>query len=238
MIKFAGIQKTSLMDYPEHISTILFTQGCNLRCPYCHNPSLISEDIKDKENLINEDEILMFLNERKGKIDGVTITGGEPLMQDIDDLKLFLEKVKTMGLKVKIDTNGSYPKKLLYLASSGLIDYIAMDFKMPYERYGSLGGKINLDKIKRSLYNIYQAKEKYDVQYEIRTTVVPGMHESEDIREIAYQIINSDWYFIQNFKGDSTYNKELCGKNGFSEKKLKEFKSIAEEYIDNVRIRN
>lgn len=236
MIKFSGIQKTSLIDYPEHISAILFTQGCNLRCPYCHNPALIPENFKN--GYLEEEQVLDFLEKRKGKIDGITITGGEPLMQNIDDLKSFLFRIKEKGLKVKLDTNGSYPRKLLLLSDIGLIDYIAMDVKMPYDRYKSLGSKIDILKFSRSVYNIYQAKENYGIQYEFRTTVVPGMHTVEDIKKIASHIKDADYYYIQNFKGEVTYNKKLHGINGFNDEKLEQFKKAAEEYIDNVRIRN
>jgi len=162
-MKIGGFQRFSLIDYPAKISAIIFTQGCNFRCPYCHNPELV--DPKLFTSAIDEDLILSFLRKRVGKLDGVVITGGEPLLQH--DLIEFIKKVKEMGYLIKLDTNGSYPEKLERLLD--LIDYIAMDIKAPLEKYHDVvRTDVCTEKIMESITIILNG----DIDYEFRTTVV------------------------------------------------------------------
>ena len=173
-----GIQKTTLLDYPEKIASIIFLAGCNFRCPYCQNPSLVN----GYEGLptIPERAVLEFLRDRLKWLDGVCITGGEPTLHE--DLSRFISKVKKEGLLVKLDTNGSNPGMLEGLLGEGLLDYIAMDIKAPIQRYAEVvKTKVNLNKIQRSVEMIC----KSGLDYEFRTTVVPGLLGEEDIAEIT-----------------------------------------------------
>jgi len=190
-MKIGGFQKTSLLDYPDRISAIVWTSGCNFRCPFCYNPSLAL----GKGNVFPEEEILSFLSKRKGLVEGVVVTGGEPFMQE--DLPVFLTKIKSLGFLVKVDTNGSYPEKLKALIENQLVDYIAMDVKAPKEKYPQLAGvAVNLSQVEISVDLIKQKAP----QYEFRTTFVPKLLVKEDIVEIAQWLKGADRYYLQQFK--------------------------------------
>lgn len=231
-LKISGIQKTSLIEYPGEIVTTIFTQGCNLRCPYCHNPELIS---KDSEYYLDINKIKEFIKERSDYIDGVSITGGEPLCQDTSALFKFIIWVKSLGLKVKLDTNGTEPLILIAAINQGLLDYVALDIKMPLGRYEELGYP------KHAAINVDVSIEKLiceDIDYEFRTTVVPGMHTKDDIAQIASLISLTDkTYYIQNFRGHKTLNKDLLNTPGFSEDDLEDFQNIASKYVNHVKVR-
>jgi pyruvate formate lyase activating enzyme len=229
-MKISGIVKTSMIDYPEHIVTTLFTSGCNLNCPYCHNSELINNN--DNEG-INIDQILNFLEGRKKVLDGVCITGGEPTLQS--NLKNFIITLKNMGLKIKLDTNGTNPEVIQELLKDQLIDYIAMDLKAHSSNQECLTGSNKyINQIKKSIKII----QNNNIDYEFRTTVVPNFHNNKDIEKIVKLIKGSKQYYIQNFKPQNTLDKDLLNINSFPEKKLKEFKKIANKYISNVQIRN
>jgi len=193
-MKIGGLQKTSLQDYPEEISSIIWTIGCNFSCPFCYNKDLVEGNIAK----IPEEDILSFLKKRKELIDGLVISGGEPLLQK--DLKNFCKKVKKLGYKIKIDTNGSYPEKLKKLVDEKLIDYIAMDIKAPKKKYNKLTNvKIDIKKIEKSIEIIKNSK----LDYEFRTTVVPSLLMMEDIVEIANWLKGAGKFYIQQFKMDT-----------------------------------
>lgn len=191
IMEFGGFQKLTVLDYPEHVACILFTKGCNFRCPFCHNAVLVENKT---EETYSEEEILSFLNKRKGVLDGVDITGGEPLMhKDIGD---FLKKVKALGYDIKIDTNGCYPERLKKLVGEGLVDYVAMDIKNTPEKYAMTAGvKVPLEKIEESIDFLMSDA----VDYEFRTTVTKEFHTPQDIEKIAKRISGAKRYFIQNF---------------------------------------
>jgi len=190
-MKIGGFQKTSLLDYPDRISAIVWASGCNFRCPFCYNTALAL----GKGNVFPEEEILSFLSKRKGLVEGVVVTGGEPLMQD--DLPLFLAKIKSLGFLVKVDTNGSYPEKLEGLIENHLVDYIAMDVKAPKEKYQQLAGvPVDVSRINASIDLIRQKAP----QYEFRTTFVPTLLVKEDIVEIARWLKSADRFYLQQFK--------------------------------------
>ncbi len=191
-MKIKGLQKLTLLDYPEHVACTIFTSGCNFRCPFCHNASLV---LKKDECYLDELEVLSFLKKRIGILDAVCISGGEPLLQP--DLKEFIKKIKDMGYLVKLDTNGSFPEKLKELVDLKLVDYVAMDIKNSKEKYAKTVGlnRLNMDVIKESVEFL---KEGH-VPYEFRTTVVQEFHNSQDFEKISHWLKGNERYFLQGF---------------------------------------
>jgi pyruvate formate lyase activating enzyme len=193
-MKIGGIQKTSLLDYPDTISAIIWAIGCNFRCPFCYNKDLVF----GKVATISEEEVLSFLEKRKGMLEGLVISGGEPLMQD--DILSFTEKVKKMGYLLKIDTNGMYPEMLKKLIDRKLVDYIAMDVKAPKNKYESLSGvKTDIKKIEKSIEIIRNSS----VNYEFKTTFAPDLLTREDIIEIAKWLKGSKRFYLQQFNNEA-----------------------------------
>ena len=225
-MKIAGYEKMSLQDYPNHISCILFTQGCNLNCPFCQNSTLIS---LNSENRVDENEIINYLNMRKNIINGLTISGGEPTVQK--DLKEFIIKVKEIGLDIKLDTNGINYKLLEDLIENKLIDYVAMDIKNSLKKYAKTSGlnTISEDNILKCIEFLKQNK----VDYEFRTTIINEYHTLQDIFEII-KIIGDSKYYLQNFKlSENVLDKRLTE---FTQEKLILWNSILKDY-KNVYIR-
>lgn len=227
-MKFYGFQKMTVLDYPEKVACVVFTGGCNFRCPFCHNARLVT-DIENKT--YDEQEILEYLQSRIGLIDGICITGGEPLLQV--GLDSFLEKVKKIGVSVKLDTNGSFPARLKSLVSKKLVDYVAMDVKNCKEKYSITTGCKSLD-----LQNIEESVEfllSNTVDYEFRTTVVENFHEVEDFEKIGTWIQGTKKYFLQNFvDSGNLICKDL---SSVKPEKLKEIKEKVSEFVENVGIR-
>lgn len=217
IMEISGLQKLTLLDYPGKLACTIFTRGCNFTCPYCHNSSLVLTD-KNRAKLIPTKQVLNFLKERIGKIDGVCITGGEPLVQV--DLKEFIQKVRAIGYKVKLDTNGYLPDKLKNLIDEELIDYIAMDIKNSFAKYGETVGRPNLDvsKIKKSIETIKNS----GIDYEFRTTAIKEYLDLSDFKEIAQTLKGSKRYFIQNFIDSGSVIKS--GLHGFDKETLLLFK--------------
>jgi len=192
-MNIGGLQKTSLLDYPDKISAIIWTIGCNFRCPFCYNTNLVIGTAKK----IPEKEILAFLNKRKGLIEAVVISGGEPLMQN--DIEHFLEKIKKLGYAIKVDTNGTYPNVLQKLLEKKLIDYVSMDVKAPKNKYSRLSGvTTDISKIEKSIEVI----KKFAPHYEFKTTFIPTLLHQKDIIEIAKWLENAENYYLQKFKDD------------------------------------
>lgn len=187
-----GLQKTTLLDFPEKLACTVFTGGCNFRCPFCHNASLVLNSGAIEE--IPEDEFFSYLSRRKGVLDGVCITGGEPLLNS--DIFEFIKKIRSYGLLVKLDTNGSMPDRLEALLDAGLVDYVAMDIKNAPTKYALTAGVEEYPaEIERSIDIII----KKAPEYEFRTTVVRELHEKEDIIKIANRIKNAKKYFLQSY---------------------------------------
>ncbi|MDD3491461.1 MAG: anaerobic ribonucleoside-triphosphate reductase activating protein [Candidatus Pacebacteria bacterium] len=196
---FGGLQKTTLVDYPGKVAATVFTAGCNFRCPYCHNPELVLPAMIEKQPKITEKEILDFLKERSGFLEGLCITGGEPTIHS--DLIDFIQKVKDLGLLVKLDTNGSLPQVLENLLKSKLIDWVAMDIKAPKEKYELFTqGQIKAEIIDQSIKIIKKSK----VDYEFRTTLAPEILTEKDILGIVDWIKPADRYYLQQFKNEKT----------------------------------
>lgn len=228
-MRIQGLQKLTLLDYPEHTACTVFTAGCNFRCPFCHNASLVVNIPKEAE--ISEEEFFTFLQKRKGILDGVCVSGGEPLLQP--DIELFIRKIKNMGFAVKLDTNGSFPDKLIHLVEEGLVDYVAMDIKNSPETYAFTAGTETLDIVSVQKSVSYLMEEH--VSYEFRTTVVKHYHSKESFEEIGKWLTGAEKYFLQNFVDSG----DLIGKNtrGCSEEEMKEFLEIVKKHIPNAKLR-
>ncbi|ADQ15647.1 anaerobic ribonucleoside-triphosphate reductase activating protein [Halanaerobium hydrogeniformans] len=230
-MKLAGLKKTSLIDYPDLISAVVFTRGCNFKCGYCHNSQLINNKA-EKENM-PEEIFFDFLDKRQGLIDGVVISGGEPTLQP--DLKNFIKKIKRKhNLKIKLDSNGSNQRTIAELIKEDLIDYLAVDIKQSWNKYSDLSSEKIVPELKKTFSLILNS----NVNYEFRTTVVPGWHDKREIEKIAKIIQGADRYYIQNFKAVNTLDPKLKNRRSFSPAELKNFKKIAEKYLSVVRIRN
>lgn len=193
-MRIGGIQKLTLIDYPGTIATTVFTVGCSFRCGFCHNPELVLESqfpaVNDMEN-----EFFEHLKKRIGKLEGVCITGGEPTIQA--DIIPFIKKIKKLGFKVKLDSNGTRPDVLKNVIDGKLVDFIAMDIKNSPERYSeTVGLKVDIEKIKLSVKLIMES----GLPYEFRTTVVPGIHEQEDFKKIAIWINGAMAYYLQEYR--------------------------------------
>lgn len=230
MLKIAGLEKLSLIDYPGKLAAIIFTHGCNLRCEYCHNPELVIQDIS-LEDVYDPEKILKFLKSRIGKLDAVVITGGEPLLYD--DLEPFIKSIKALGLLVKLDTNGLLPDKLKKLINHGVIDYISMDIKYPEGDYLTFTGENSLKHVKESINLIMNS----GIDYEFRTTYVKGIHTLEASVAIGGMIKGAKQYYVQNFRAGKTINPTLSDQNSFTEKELKVLKKNIKPYVLNVEIR-
>ncbi len=229
-MKIGGLQKVSLIDYPGLICAIIFLQGCNFRCSYCHNPELVEPRLF--QPCIKENEVLEFLETRKGKLDAVTITGGEPTLQD--DLTSFIKKIKKMKFTVKVDTNGSQPQVIKDLLDNKLLDFIAMDIKAPLEKYESIvKAPVNSDSIQESIKLILKEK----IPHEFRTTIVESQLEEKDIQQIALLISGAKNYVLQKFVPVKVLDKEFLNEKSYPEEKFQKIKKHLEHQITSVTIR-
>lgn len=224
---FGGIQKLTLLDFPGNVACILFTPGCNFRCPFCHNSSLV----KSSQPQLTEEEILSFLKKRQGILEGVCITGGEPLIHP--DLPEFIRKVKELGYKVKLDTNGSFPERLKALMNENLLDYVAMDVKNSFHKYPLTTGvdNINIQDIEESIAILLNST----IPYEFRTTVTNELHTAEDIKSITALIKGADKYFIQNFVDSGDILEE--GMHPVAQNEIEKMAKIAQNIVPNTKIR-
>nr|MDD3720097.1 anaerobic ribonucleoside-triphosphate reductase activating protein [Candidatus Gracilibacteria bacterium] len=229
-----AVNKFSLLDFPGETSCIVFTVGCNFRCSYCHNPEFVlPEMIKNtSKNLIPENIFFNFLEKRKNLLTGVSICGGEPTLQK--DLYDFCKKVKDMGFKVKLDTNGRDFDIIKNLLDDNLLDYIAMDVKNPLEDYNEIT-KINdnIENYSKSIEIIMKSK----VDYEFRTTVIKGFHTFESLKKIFKLITGAKKYYIQNFRNGDILDRNFEGIS-FSKAELLNLKEMALQFVKYVEIRD
>ena len=219
----------TLLDFPGKVACTVFTGGCNFRCPFCHNALLVTK-LPEKPDY-SEDEILIFLEKRTGLLDGVAITGGEPLLNP--DIADFIRKIRSMGYAVKLDTNGSFPERLKAIVGEGLVDYVAMDIKNRKEKYAETIGLKNLDlsKIEESVEFLKSGA----VDYEFRTTVVEQFHTVEDIRAAAEWISSAKRYFLQNFVDSGEL---ICEEvSGVDKETMLKMKSAAADFVPQTEIR-
>ena len=224
-----GFQKTTLLDFPGHVAATVFAGGCNFRCPFCHNGLLVLDP--ENQSLIEEDEVLAYLKKRRGVLEGVCITGGEPTLQR--DLISFVKKLKAMDYLVKLDTNGYRPKVLEELLTEGLLDYVAMDVKASMERYDIVTGVSGLER-ERILESIRLLKN-CDIPHEFRTTVVKGLHGIREFEEIGRLLSGCHAYYLQGFRESDNMIGE--GYEAFSAQEMKEIANMAGKYIDKVELR-
>lgn len=228
-MKIVGFQKTTLLDYPQKIAATVFTGGCNMRCPFCHNPELIHTNQK---SILSEEEFFEFIARRKKFLDAICISGGEPTQQP--DLEEFIVRIKSMGYLVKLDTNGSAPSRLRSMIDEKLIDYVAMDIKNSPQKYSmTMGVKSSklLEEIQKSVKILLESS----IPYEFRTTVVKEFHESQDFYEIGKWIEGARAYYLQNFEDNGKVLQS--GLHPVSQEELIAFKDIALQYVNTVEIR-
>ena len=229
--RIVGFAKTSLLDWDGMVATTVYLQGCNLRCPFCHNPDLISATAEVEE--VPWEAVEEYLLDNNDFIDGVVITGGEPTQNE--DLPDLIRKVRALGLKVKLDTNGTNPEMVEDLLRAGLLDFVAMDLKAPVDRqYDQLcGTEVDLEKIKRSIHLLMTS----GVDYEFRTTVVPHYLKAADIEMMASFIGGAKKYALQQFKNDRTLDRRLSQVDPYSEGEVLGMAETARKYVRKVVVR-
>lgn len=223
-----GIQKLTLLDYPGKVACTIFTGGCNFRCPFCHNRALVTGEA---EETVAGEEIFRFLKKRQGILEGVCISGGEPLLQP--DLEEFIREVRSLGYCVKLDTNGSLPDRLEYLAGQGLLDYVAMDLKNSPEHYGRTVGAplCDVERIDRSIRLLMGG----DIPYEFRTTVVREFHQRADFEAMGKWIKGADQYFLQQFVDSG--HVLAPGLHAYDKKILLQALEIVKKYVKTAQLR-
>lgn len=228
-MKIFGMQKLTLIDYPGKVAATIFLGGCNFRCPFCHN-SLLVTDV-DGSTATDSSEIFPLLKKRVGLLDGIVVSGGEPLMQGgIED---FIKEIKDIGYSVKLDTNGSYPDKLRYLVENKLVDYVAMDIKNSLPNYGETIGIENYDtsKIEESADFLMNGS----CPYEFRTTVVKELHNKKDFDLIGMRFRKAERYYLQTFQDSGSVIES--GLHGYNKEEMEEFRQILLKYIKNAQLR-
>jgi len=217
-----------MIEYPGYFSAVIFTIGCNLRCPYCQNPELV----KGATPSITVDSVISFLKRRTGKLESVVITGGEPLIHR--DIGYFCSLVKELGYKVMIETNGTFPYRLKELLDCSLIDYVAMDYKAPISKYSIVTGtpvdSVNITKSKDLIIHS-------DISYEFRTTLVKELLSVRDILQIGKELKGAKLYILQMFRNNKTLNPSYRTKTTYTMEELEEIKQCLLKYVDKVVIR-
>ena len=207
--------------------------GCTLRCPFCHNPELVTEEAEETDSTDQQD-LMSFLKKRKGKLDGIVFTGGEPLVH-ADRLIPLLEKIRNVGLLIKIDSNGTLPKQLNEIATRGLVDFIAMDFKTAPEKYDTMGASSSqVEKIMKSLSFIVSSA----IPYEIRTTVVPGLHTGNTLRAMLPHLRKVKTYVLQNFEPNGTIDPEYGKRRSFTPEEMATFLRTVRRRLPSAELRN
>lgn len=224
-VLIGGVQKVSLVDYPGHIAAALFTIGCNMRCGYCHNPELVLPD--RYIDSIPEGDILLFLESRKGKLDSVVISGGEPTMHE--GLPRFASQIKKMGYLVKLDSNGTHPDMIERMLDEGILDFVAMDIKGPLEKYQEIAAyPVDISAVQRTI----QLLKNSSIGYEFRTTVVKSQLSPEDFVSIGKLIEGAPRFALQRFRPSKTLHPAFRYETTYSDSEFEELKMILGEYVD------
>ena len=229
-MNISGLQKLTLLDFPGKLACTIFTTGCNFRCSFCHNASLVIPEAESDH--MDEEEVLSFLKKREGVLDGVCITGGEPCLQN--DLEVFVKKVRALGFAVKLDTNGSFPEKLSSLLENGLLDYVAMDIKTSRERYLEVCG-IQNEKVLENIQESVEILKNSGVPHEFRSTTAKELQTEEDFKKIGEWLKGEENYFIQQYVNSG----DLVGeeKTPYEKDELEHFVRIMKNFVKNVEIR-
>jgi pyruvate formate lyase activating enzyme len=225
LMKFSGIQKTSLIDFPDRIATVLFTPGCNLRCPFCHNWRIV---LDPKPPFLNEETVIRILEKRKKYVDAVVVTGGEPTIHK--EIPKFLKKLKGKGFAVKLDTNGFFPEVLKECLP--FVDYVALDVKTSLEKYGRLGAKETVDFL-RTVEILKNGK----VDYEFRATVVPGFVDEEDIEKMGEIVKGGKCFAFQQFIPGDTLDKTFNNVKPYAAEVISKFADVMKQYVDEIMLR-
>ncbi len=244
LMLIGGLEKLTVIDFPGEIAAIIFTQGCNFRCHFCYNPMLVlpaktdgkvrySSQEEAEDHLLKEDDLFAFLESRRGKLDGVVITGGEPTLHA--DLPEFIERIRALGYKVKLDTNGTNPEMLARLIGAGLLDYIAMDIKAPRERYGEVVGvQLDFSRIEKSIKIIMESGRPY----EFRTTVVPDLLDGKDIARMGEMIRGAEKWFLQAFKSETELvDRNFMGRKRYAVREMEELADTARKFVAFCQVR-
>jgi len=232
MIKIGGLQKLTLIDYPGKIACTLFLTGCNFLCPWCYSRELVLPEEIKKQPKIPEKDFFNFLKERKDLLEGVVLCGGEPTVNK--GLPSFAKKIKKMGYLVKLDTNGSNPEMIKGLIDKGLIDYVAMDVKLPKEKYPQIfAKKAKIKDIEKTIKILKEAK----IDYEFRTTVIPTIHQKEDILKIAHWIKPAPKYFLQNFRAEKTVDSSFEKIKPYPREYLLEIQKAISPFFETCQVR-
>lgn len=227
-MKICGLQKTTLLDFPGHVAATVFTGGCNFHCPFCHNSELLGNYVTPS---FTEEQFFAFLKKRRGILEGVAITGGEPTLQP--DLEIFIRNIRKMGFRIKLDTNGYRPEVLKRLCQEGLVDYVAMDIKTCRERYSEVAGipSIQIGKIEKSVDYL----KLNTVPYEFRTTVVRELHSADDFSKIGPWLSGSSRYFLQNYMDSGNVLHPVF--TSCSKEELTDFMEIVKPYVEFTALR-
>lgn len=227
-MKICGLNKTTLLDYPGIVAATIFLGGCNFCCPFCHNGDLVLHSGEIPE--YSEEEIFTFLKKRKNVLEGVCITGGEPTLYE--ELPDFIKKIKDLGYKVKLDTNGSNPEMVKRLLDGKQIDYVAMDIKAPVYKYDEVcGASVDMEKIQQSVELIKTG----EISYEFRTTVVREFHTKEDILEIGKWLNGAEYYYLQSYQ--DTENNIRQGFSAMEKEELFTLQKELQKYVKKVKVR-
>ena len=227
---FAGIQKLTLLDFPGYVACTLFTKGCNMRCPFCHNSLLVTR--AQEQKTYKNEEILAFLKKRVGVLDGIAITGGEPTL--MPGLREFIIDAQALGYKIKLDTNGTRPDVLKSLVAEGLLDYVAMDIKNCRDKYGAtvgFGDDYDISPIQESIDFLMRS----EIDFEFRTTVSRTFHSENDIVELARWIAGNEKYFLQQFKDSGDLIGE--GIEGYSDGEMRALLDKMRPFVPNAQLR-
>ncbi len=227
-MRLGGLQPCSLIDYPGYVTAIVFTIGCNFRCPYCHNPELVEGGVSE----IPESEFFTFLKTRQGKLDAVTVTGGEPT--EHSDLLEFLSQIKQLGFKVKLDSNGTRPEVIKQAQEQRLVDYLAMDIKAPLFRYESVTARpVDIEAIKESISLLKSG----GVTYEFRTTVVKSLLSPIDLEQIGEDIAGAKQYFLQKFVPTKLLNPAFLRKATYTDVEFQQLQKMLSQYVEYCGVR-
>ena len=224
-----GFNKTTLLDYPKHLAATVFLGGCNMRCPFCHNAALVINP--NSQPSISSEDVLSYLKKRRGILEGVCVTGGEPTLYP--ELPDFINQIKSLGFKVKLDTNGTNPSMLRSLVGKGMLDYVAMDIKNAPEKYAQSSGvtALSLQHINESVTFLLTEP----VEYEFRTTIVKELHTAQDMLLIGQWLRGAKAYYLQTFKASEDMITSDC--SGHSKETMEYFLQILKPYIGQVFLR-